>query len=427
MKEGLSSMQRDLAMEKQKELQKDYYEQLNHAKENNRKIVYTFVPGNVSELIRNFDAIPVYPEILALQSGMRLQSDAQIRVAEKAGHSEDVCTYVKCHVGMVMGGNVGPTGTVIPPPDLLLLSYTGCFTFMKWFEVLKNMYPNVPVVMLHMPFQGESKVTSDMVDYGVLQLRQELIPALEKITGNKYDEDKLKRMLALSAKAEEDYTWVLESTRNHPSPIDAFFQGVYYIGPIFNGWRGTQECCDYYSLLKKEVQARISAGKGPVGPEGEIKEKYRLVMSGPQPWIAFRKNWKIFYDWGVVAVGADYPKVGGFFEWGNRHDPNRPLESMAEYCMWCIANFGLENRIKLLENYIKERDADGFVIGSIKSCNGFSACMLPMLKELEKRTGLPGLFIEYDIVDSRYYSYSNIKVRVESYLQMLEERKKIKS
>lgn len=415
---------KDLAMIKQKQMQDVYYESLFRAKENNQKIVYTFVPGNVSELIRIFDAIPVYPEVLALQSGMRMQSDSQIALSEEGGHSEDVCTYVKCHVGMVMGGNIAPAeGGKIPPPDLLLLSYTGCFTFMKWFEVLKNMYPDVPVVMLHMPFQAENKVTPEMVDYGVKQLKEEVIPALEKVTGNKYDEDKLKMMLALSAKAEEDYTWVLDSTKLRPSPIDAFFQGVYYIGPIFNGWRGTQECCDYYSLLKKDVEKRISQGLGPVGPGGEIKEKYRLVVAGPPPWIHFRENWKIFSDWGAVVVGADYPKVGGFFEWGFRHDKGRPLESIAEYCMWCIANFGLGNRIKLLEDYIKDRSADGFVVASIKSCNGFSACMLPMLKELEKRTGMAGLFIEYDQTDSRYYSYSNIKVRVDSYIQMLEEKK----
>lgn len=415
-------MQKDLAMLKQKEMQGIYYDRLSKAKENNKKIVYTFVPGNVSELILSFDAIPVYPEVLALQAGMRKKSDSTIVLAEELGHSEDVCSYVKCQVGMSMGAGVTSTGIKLPPPDLLLLSYTGCFTFMKWFEVVKDMYPDVPVVMLHMPFQGENKVTPEMIEYGSKQLKEEVIPALEKVTGNKYDEEKLKAMLALSAKAEDDFSWVLNSTKNRPSPIDDFFQGVYYIGPIFNGWRGTQECCDYYSLLRKEVEERIAKGKGPVGPDGEIKEKFRFVISGIQPWVAFREHWKIFSDWGVVVVGADYTRVGGFYDWGYRHDPSRPLDSLSEYCMWCFGNLGPGNRIKLLEGYIKDRGADGFVISSTKSCNSSSAGMLPMLRELEKRTGIPGLFIEYDLIDSRFYSYSNIKVRVDSYIQMLQEK-----
>ncbi len=46
-----------------------------------------------------------------------------------------------------------------------------------------------------------------------------------------------------------------------------------------------------------------------------------------------------------------------------------------------------------------------------------------MLRELEKRTGIPGAFIESDLVDPRYYGQANIKNRIESYLQMLAARK----
>ena len=67
--------------------------------------------------------------------------------------------------------------------------------------------------------------------------------------------------------------------------------------------------------------------------------------------------------------------------------------------------------------------ADGFVVHSVKSCNSFSAGQLHMLREVEKLTGLPGGFIESDLVDARYYGHSNIKNRIESYLQMLAARR----
>src|SRR5574338_843007 len=98
--------------------------------------LFRSVPGNLTEIIGALDMLPVLPEINALQSGMRGWSAAYIAEAEKTGHSEDVCTYVKCDIGMLRSGNIGPTGTKLPEPDLLLLSYTGCFTFMKWFELL---------------------------------------------------------------------------------------------------------------------------------------------------------------------------------------------------------------------------------------------------------------------------------------------------
>ena len=68
------------------------------------------MPGNLTELVRSFGALPVLPEINALQSAMRGKSQAYIAAAEKRGHSEDVCSYVKCDIGMSKAGNIGPTG-----------------------------------------------------------------------------------------------------------------------------------------------------------------------------------------------------------------------------------------------------------------------------------------------------------------------------
>ncbi|HEU4403097.1 MAG TPA: 2-hydroxyacyl-CoA dehydratase, partial [Candidatus Polarisedimenticolia bacterium] len=126
--------QKDDSQMRQKRMIGDHYERLARAREAGSRCVYTFVPGNLTELLLSFDVLPVLPEINALQSGMRGKSAEYIGLAEKAGHSEDVCTYVKCDLGMLRSGNIGPTGQPLPPPDLLLLSYTGCFTFMKWFE-----------------------------------------------------------------------------------------------------------------------------------------------------------------------------------------------------------------------------------------------------------------------------------------------------
>jgi len=157
-------IQKETSMLLQKVMIGEHYKKLAKAKENNKKVVYTFVPGNLNELIYAFDMLPVHPEINALQSGMRKKSGEYITEAEKHGHSEDVCTYVKCDIGMMKKGNIGPTGEKIPDPDLLLLSYTGCFTFLKWFELLKEQY-DCPVVMLHVPYQGDGVITKEMITY----------------------------------------------------------------------------------------------------------------------------------------------------------------------------------------------------------------------------------------------------------------------
>ena len=414
--------QADDSMLKQKALIGGHFERLAASREAGEKNAYTFVPGNLTELIRSFGLLPVLPEINALQSGMRKKSGEYVREAEKLGHSEDVCTYVKCDIGMMKQGNLGPTGLPLPEPDVLLLSYTGCFTFMKWFELLQQEY-KCPVVMLHVPYQGGGVITQEMVDYVVEQLRDKVIPVLEGVSGRKYDEDAVAESLALSAKAEDDLVAVFESAKHRPSPIDGYFGGVYYIGPIFSAFRGTEEAVDYYATLRREIDERVAAGKGPVTPEGEMTdERFRIVVEGPPNWTSFREFWKMFTDEGAVCVASTYTKVGGLYDQGFRHDPSNPLESLARYCLGCYTNLNLPSRVELLSKYVKEYSADGFLINSVKSCNSFSAGQLVILRQVEERTGVPGGFIESDLVDPRYFSAANIKNRLESYFQMLAQR-----
>jgi benzoyl-CoA reductase subunit B len=226
------------------------------------------------------------------------------------------------------------------------------------------------------------------------QIRKKVIPALEKVSGKSYDEARLKEMMARSAAAEDDLVAVLESARRRPSPIDAYFGGVYYIGPIFSAFRGTEQAVGYYDELRREVAERARLGLGPVAPDGPIEEeRFRLVVEGPPNWTSFRQFWQMFADEG------------------------------AEYCMGCYTNLNLPTRVDMLVKYIEEYEADGLLINSVKSCNSFSAGQLSILREVEARTGKPGGFIESDLVDPRYFSAANIKNRLESYFQMIAQKR----
>jgi len=412
------------SMLKQKDMIAQNYENLTNAKELGKKVSCTYVPGNLNELVMCFDMLNNLPEINAINNGMRKKSGQMITEAEKLGHSEDVCTYVKADIGMMAKGNVGPNGKPMPDPDVLLLSYTGCFTFMKWFELLRDQY-GCETIMLHTPYEGDGVITQNMRDYMVKQLKEEVIPALERISGVKFDIDRLREYLKQSAKAEDDLVWVLQSAKNKPSPIDAYFGGVYYIGPIFTAFRGTDDAVEYYRLLRTEIEQRIAEGKGPITPEGEIKnEKYRLVVEGPPNWTSFRDFWKMFYEEDAVVVASTYTKVGGVYDFGFRHDPDNPLETLADYCLGVYTNMNLPQRVEMIQNYMDEYQADGFLVNSIKSCNSFSAGQLLIMREIENRTGKPAAFIETDLVDPRYFSPANVKNRLESYFQMIDQKRR---
>ena len=414
---------KDASMLKQKEMMAAHYDRLSNAGENGEKVASTFVPGNLNELIMCFDLVNNLPEVNAIQSGLRRKSGSYVMEAEKAGHSEDVCTYVKSDIGMMAKGNIGPNGKKLPDPDVLLLSYTGCFTFMKWFELLREQY-KCETIFLQTPYMADGKITPNMIQYMVKQLKEDVIPKLERVSGVKFDIDRLREYLRKSAKAEDDLVYILQSAKNKPSPIDAYFGGIYYVGPIFGAFRGTDDAIDFYRFLREEVDQRLAAGLGPVTPDGPMaEEKYRLVVEGPPNYTNFRQFWKMFYEEGAVVVASSYSKVGGTYDFGFRHDPDRPLETLAEYCLGVYTNRSLPMRVDMLTNYMNEYEADGLLINSIKSCNSFSAGQLLIMREVEKRTGKPAAFIETDLVDPRYFSAANVKNRLESYFQMVEQKR----
>jgi benzoyl-CoA reductase subunit B len=416
-------VQKEDSMLLQKEMINRNYHELATAHDVGRKIAATFVPGNLNELLMCFGLARSLPETNALQNALRKRSGKMIMDAERDGHSEDVCTYVKADLGMILEGNVGPTGEPLPTPDVLLLSYTGCFTFMKWFELIRQKYGG-ETIMLHVPYQGDGKIAPNMRDYVVKQIKDNVIPTLERVSGVKFDIDKLREYMRESQKAEENLVRVLQSAKNRPSPIDGYFGAVYYIGPIFTAFRGTPEATQYYQMLWNEVSERVREKKGPVTPEGEMaEEKYRLIVEGPPNWTNFRDFWKMFYDEGAVVVSSTYAKVGGVYDFGFRHDADRPIESLAEYCLGCYTNLNFPQRIDMICKYIQEYDADGLLINSIKSCNSFSAGQLLILREVERRTGKPAAFIESDLVDPRYFSAANIRNRLESYFQMIKQKR----
>ena len=414
---------KDASMLKQKEMMAKHYDRLADAKENGEKVAATFVPGNLNELLMCFDLVNNLPEVNAIQSGLRRQSGAYIMEAERAGHSEDVCTYVKSDIGMMAKGNIGPNGRKLPDSDVLMLSYTGCFTFMKWFELLREQY-KCETIFLQTPYMADGKITPNMVEYMVKQFKEDVIPKLERVSGVKFDIDRLREYLKKSAKAEDDLVYILQSAKIKPSPIDAYFGGIYYIGPIFGAFRGTDDAIEYYKFLREEVDERLAKGLGPVTPDGQmVEEKYRLVVEGPPNYTNFRQFWKMFYEEGATVVASSYTKVGGTYDFGFRHDPDRPLETLAEYCLGVYTNRSLPMRIDMLSTYINEYQADGLLINSIKSCNSFSAGQLLIMREVEKRTGKPAAFIETDLVDPRYFSAANVKNRLESYFQMVEQKR----
>jgi benzoyl-CoA reductase subunit B len=402
----------------QKEMMARYYAELTAAAEGGPgQAAYMLVSGNPVELIRAFDFLPVYPEVNALQLAVRKQALPFILKAEEMGYSIDNCAYVKADIGCFLGGRKTPFAT-IPLPALILCNYVGCSVYLQWFEHLVEYQP-APIFNLDIPFvRTESgEPSGEDVAYVVQQL-EDLVTLCEGITGRKLDKEKLRRIVALSSETGELWSKIKALTQRTPSPFDAYFDSVTLMGPLYCT-RGTEECLEFFRVAYEELKAKADAGRGPL-PE----ERFRFVIEGPPPWPYLRTFRDLFSRWGAVAVASTYSTVGGLWEFGFRHDPDRPLESIARHMLqWNLTNRNFLQRYDQIRRYLEEWSADALVIHSVKSCRLFSAGQGDMREYFTKELGVPTLLVESDIEDPRYFSEAQMRTRIDAFFESLEHKR----
>ena len=402
------------ARDRQREMVEEYYAGLNDAGGKRKPVAYMLVGGNLTELVRSFGYEVVFPEIVALNCAIKHASLPNILHAESQGYGLDVCGYVKNDLGLQELGGETPFGH-IPPPDLLVCSFSGCYVYVKWWEALAEKY-GCPLFMLDVPYMRDGRPASGDLQYIVAQLL-ELIRLLEKETGRKLDPAELRRTLALSRRAEQGWVDYLAAGRLRPSPVEAYFEAVFYMFPI-NVLRGTEAAAEFYEAVNAEVRERVQNGNYPV-----TEEKVRLVVEGVPPYPSYRTFWDFFKKWGAVSVAATYPKVGGLFDQGFLHDPNRPLASIAEYSLAAYCNQSWPLRRQLIERYARDFQADAVLIHGIKSCRSFTAGQGDLRDWLIHDRGIPTLYLESDHEDPRYFAPAQVKNRMDAFFESLDRRK----
>jgi benzoyl-CoA reductase subunit B len=377
------------------------------------------ISGNCVELLRALGFLPLFPEVTALQNAIRKKALPLILRAEQAGYSADNCAYVKADIGLYLDGGMGP-GKPIPLPSLVVCNYVGCNVYVKWFEHLAEV-SGAPLFMLDVPFARTEDPPPQDVRYVVGQL-QELIALGERISGRRFDVDRLREIVALAARAEEGYARCKDLTRRRPAPFDAYFDAINLMGPI-NVLRGTPEAAEFFDLAVAEFAELAEQGLGPL-----TEERVRAVFEGPPPYPYYRNFRDLFTRWGAVGVQSTYSTVGGIWDWGFRHDAGDPLASIAAHMMrHNLANRSIVDRYGQIRRYVEEWGADALVIHSIKSCRLYSAGQGDMREVFTRDLGVPTLLVESDLEDPRYYAEAQLKSRIDAFFEALEHRRLVGS
>jgi benzoyl-CoA reductase subunit B len=403
---------------------REWFAGLTAAAEAGRGSAYVFVMGSLAELLRTFDFPIVFPEINSLQTAVRRVAHEYLNEAEDHGYSPDICGYVKADVATQLRGGALPMGR-IPKPAIAVYT-NACNTYIKWAEIWERMY-KVPVVTIDVPgtraagtqtWPGDPDFENDRA-YVLAQLR-ELIPTLERVSGVRFDIDRLREAMGHANTMNTMWRRVLDLNAARPSVFNALSDGTIYLG-VANGFRGAPEGARYFTELVEEMEYKSAHGIGTL-----TDERYRLLFIGVPCYPIFRRFTELFTELGGTFVGSTYLRfASGGANLGFQYDLDHPLESLAEGLLVGVRD-AMDNmffQTDILLRMLDDLGADGLVYHPIKSCRTVSTGLADNRRALLAARDVPSLFIESDMMDRRVVSEAQLKNRIDAFFEGLASRR----
>jgi len=407
------------------DLFRQWFSGLNQTAVEGGSAAYVFVMGSMSEIMRTFNLPVVFPEINSLQTAVRRVAHEYLNQAEDYGYSPDICGYVKADVAVQLRGGQHPMGQ-IPKPSIAVLT-NACNTYIKWAEIWERMY-GTPTFTLDIPgtraagtqtWPGDPDFENDR-RYVQAQIT-ELIALCERVTGIKFDIDRLREVLGHANEMSRGWKQVLDFNKNQPSLFNALTDGTIYLG-VTNGFRGSAEGGRYFTRLVEEMAYKAAHGIGTL-----TDEKYRLTFVGVPCYPIFRRFNELFTEWGGTFVHSTYLWfASGGTNLGFEYDLKRPLESLAEGVLISVrdAMDSMFYQDRALVQMIDDFHLDGVVYHPVKSCRTTSTGMADNRRAVMAARDVASLFIESDMMDRRVVSEAQLKNRIDAFFEGLASRKR---
>ncbi len=390
-----------------------YYEMDSASKTENKKVAWCSSVGP-AEILLSLGFYVYFPENHSAMLGSSRIATDMIPYANAVGYSPEVCSYLTSDIGAYLK-KITPLSKAyngiksIPKPDVLVFNTNQCRDVQDWLGFYAKEF-KVPLIGVH-THRGINDVTDTHVQ-SIAQQIENLIKPLEKISGNTFDINDLKKVLSLSRQCSDLWKEVLDTASAIPSPI-TFFDGSIQMA-LAVVLRGTQQAVDYYKLLLKELQQRIKNHVGAVD-----NERFRLYWDGMPIWGRLRAHSELFASKRTCVVASTYCNSWIFTDF----NANDPFRSMAVAYTKLFIGRADEAKEKYLKKMIDFFKVDGIIFHDCKTCPNNTNSRYGMPQRLEDEIGIPNLVVNGDLNDLRCLSDEQFKTNIEAFIEQLEGKK----
>ena len=128
------------------------------AKQEGKKLAYSFIVCSYDEILWAMDIVPVWTENYAGICGAKRDAERFLERAESLGFSRSLCTYALCGLGFDQWreelGQMppdAPWGGQARPDMMLSSGQILCDPRNKWYQAAQQFMPDVPIYNIALP------------------------------------------------------------------------------------------------------------------------------------------------------------------------------------------------------------------------------------------------------------------------------------
>ena len=383
-----------------------YWNEVLHARERGKKIA--FIPFNCSpEIFHALDIVPVGVEVLnsfamVLEEGIHEYLD----LAVERGLPDTMCSAQRGVVGMLEAG-------VIEKPDFLINGAAGsCDPNSKIFEYISEKW-DIPALYLDVPYSHDRRA----IDYYTEGYR-EVVAALQELSGNKLDQDRLREVCQLTNQCTEIIMEINDMKRQVPNPVPNYYNLNHLAQKLM--LVGTPDALAFYRKALEVCEERMRNGLH-VLPE----ERIRLIMmytgiyfdQGLHYWfqeemgVSYLMDLLVFYDFNpIIDTTNTDTMLSGLAEGMLNLPMTRQLKGS-----WDMPANWLEDLLLYVERY----KADCLAFTGHAACKQVWGVYRIVADEVRRQLGVPSLRLEGDGWDSRVSSLDVIKEQFTDFFETL--------
>lgn len=391
-----------LAAQKQlKELLAGYYSRL--AKRD--KPVAWCTSVGPAELLRSFGYEVYFPENHGALIGAKRLGSKYIPMANQAGYSADICSYLTSDIGAYKMGETPLQAyglEEIPRADLLVYNTSQCMEVKEWFSYYQREW-DVPLLGIQTPRDLDGGGDDPALHAYLKAHWLELIKQLESISGKSFDEERFAQVTAWSHQACSLWQDFLE-TNAGGAAHHTFFDHIILMAPVVV-MRGEQEAVEFYRALNREVADL---------PPADGKNRLRVYWEGMPLWGKIRYLAEFFAKHRVDVVASTY-----CHSWTFDFSGDDPLDAMVRAYSGIFISQSQDWKLDYLKNLATRFDIDAAVFHDAKTCPHNTNSRFAIPHRFQEETGIPAVTVYGDLVDLRHFSGEEFTLRLEAQLEQL--------